>query len=157
MISWVILLFKCYLCWPRWVRKKVMNWFSTVFFVQDLGLFIIIFLEFLTWTASTLKNASLFQNILIKIKRTSSPLKHLWCLEDFCSIFDILTTRMEGFKSHKNKEVQENYEIPMVKRNKDSTAFFALLRIRIIPYCKIQITVLNGNRNEGFCAVQEWI
>lgn len=60
---------------------------------------------------------------------------------------------MEGFKSHKNKQVQESYEIPVIKRNKDSTAFFALLRIRVILYCKIQTTVLNRNRNEGSYAM----
>lgn len=60
---------------------------------------------------------------------------------------------MEGFKSHKNKQVQENYEIPVVKTNKETAAFFALLRIRIIPYCKIQTTVLNRNRDEGSYAM----
>lgn len=61
---------------------------------------------------------------------------------------------MEGFKSHKN---EENYEIPMAKRNKDSTAFFTLLRIRIMSYCKIHMTVLNRNRNEDASALQECI
>lgn len=28
------------------------------------------------------------------------------------------------FKSHHNKQVQENYEMPVAKRKKDSTVFF---------------------------------
>lgn len=60
---------------------------------------------------------------------------------------------MEEFKSNKNKQVQENYEISVVKRNKDSTVFFALLRVRVILYCKMQTMILNRNWNEGSCAM----
>lgn len=36
----------------------------------------------------------------------------------------VLTTGMEVLKSHKDKQVEENFEILVAKRNKDSTPFF---------------------------------
>lgn len=140
MISWVTLLYRFYLYWPRWVRKKVMNWFSEYCFLcSGFGAFH----HYLSWifdlNSKYIKGCFTFSECFNKKSEGQSPVKHLWCLE--------------GFKSHKNKQVQKNYEIPVIKRNKDSTAFFALLRIRIILYCKIQTTVLNRNRSGGSYAV----
>lgn len=73
-MSWVDLFLLYYLNFicaglDEWGKKWWTCLVNTVSYVQDLGLFIIIFLEFLTWTASVLKDASLFQNVLMKNQR----------------------------------------------------------------------------------------
>lgn len=83
----------------EWGKKEWTGLVNTVFCVQDLEIFIIIFLEFLTRTASIFKDASLFQNFLIKIQKVIISFVAFVMLERF--LFNI------RYINNKNGRVQE--------------------------------------------------